>query len=222
MGLEIDIETLREEVETAIRVFYAYEAAMRLLSEQAYVDSMNKNVYFWKIFLSSAQTKLFIALGRLYDDSNDTFSFAKFIRTCRENINEFGKDDLESRRLKGSAVRPPWLDGFLANAHFATIEDIDVLAKLTRPFNKKMKGLYEEIRNKVFAHAVHTDEAVISNLFKGTNFEEIENALIALWSVYSQIWQMYENGLKPTLLINAYPYKDEVYECVKAAVTGRI
>jgi hypothetical protein len=222
MSLKVHIESLRREVETTIRVFYAYESMAKLLSEQQYVDLVNNNVYFWKIFLSSIQTKLFIALGRLYDDSNDAFSFRNFMKICRENIKEFGQDYLEKRKLNGSSTRPEWLDDYLKDAYFAVTGDIDALAKLARPFNKKMKGLYKEIRSKVFAHAIHTDAIVISNLLEDTNLHEIESALTALWSIYSQVWQMFENGRKPTLEIEPYPYKDEVTNCVKFAVMGKV
>jgi hypothetical protein len=222
MILGTHIEAFREEVETAIRVFYAYEAMSKLLSEQLYVNLVNHNVYFWKIFLSSVQTKLFIALGRLYDDSNDAFSFQSFIKTCRENIEEFGRESFEKRRLSDYTTRPDWLDNYLSDAYFAKVEDIDALARMARPFNKKMKGLYKEIRSKVFAHAIHTDQIVISNLFEGTNFEEIDSDLTALWSIYSQARQLYHNAHQPTLKIEAYPYKDEVDECVRIAVIGKV
>lgn len=215
------IEKFREEVETAIRVFYAYEAMSKLLTEQQYVNLVNNNVYFWKIFLSSCQTKLFITLGRLYDDSNDSFSFQNFIRTCRDNIEEFGYKSFERRRLKDYSMRPDWLDDYLRDGYFAKVEDIDALARLAKPFNRKMKGLYKEIRSKVFAHAIHMDEMVISNLFEGTNFEEIDNAHTALWSIYSQVRQLYHNARRPTLQIETYPYKGEVDKCVKKAVIGK-
>jgi hypothetical protein len=216
------LETFRGEVETAIRVFYAYEAMSKLLSEQKYVNLANNNADFWIIFLSSAQTKLFIALGRLYDDSNDAFSFRSFIKICRENIEEFGRQSFEKRRLSDYVNRPDWLDGYLSDAYFGKVEDIDGLARLARPFNKKMKGLYKEIRSKVFAHAIHTDKVVISNLFEGTNFEEIDDALKALWSIYSQIWQLYNNARQPTFKIESYPYRDDVVNCIRTALTGGV
>ncbi len=216
------LETFRGEVETAIRVFYAYEAMAKLLSEQQYVNLANKNADFWIIFLSSTQTKLFIALGRLYDDSNDAFSFQSFIKKCRENIEEFGRESFEKRRLSDYDTRPDWLDDYLSNGYFGKVEDIDVLSRLARPFNKKMKGLYKEIRSKVFAHAIHIDKIVISNLFEGTNFEEIDNALKALWSIYWQVWQLYNNARQPTFEIESYPYKDDVANCIRAALTGGV
>lgn len=222
MNLDAYIDRLRQEVETAIRVFYAYEAMSKLLSEQQYVDLVNKNVYFWKIFLSSVQTKLFIALGRLYDDSNDAFSFHRFVNACKENIEDFGYESLEKRKLNGSSTRPEWLDDYLRDAYFAKIKDIDALSRLARPFNKKMKGLYKEIRSKVFAHAIHTDAVDISNLFGGIKFEEIDGALTALWSIYSQVWQLYHNGRQPTLKIEPYLYKDEVVNAIRTAVIGKV
>ncbi len=224
MNLSTHIETFRQEVETALRVFYAYDTMCKLLSEQRYVDLLNNNVHFWKIFLSSTQTKFFIAIGRLYDNSNDAFSFQSFIKVCRENIQEFNYESLEKRKRKldGSSNRPDWLDSYLRGAYFAQTEDIDALSRLARPFNKKMKGLYKEIRSKVFAHAIHTDEIAISNLFEDTQLDEIESALTALWSIYSQIGQLYHNGQKPTFEIEAYPYKDEVDKCVRLVVTGRV
>lgn len=221
MNLSTHIETFRQEVETALRVFYAYYTMCKLLSEQRYVDLLNNNVYFWKIFLSSTQTKFFIALGRLYDNSNDAFSFQSFIKVCRENIREFNYESLEKRKLDGSSNRPDWLDSYLRGAYFAQTEDIDALSRLAKPFNK-MKRLCKEIRSKVFAHAIHTDEIAISNLFEDTQLDEIESALTALWSIYRQISQLYHDGQKPTFEIEAYPYKDEVDKCVRLAVIGRV
>jgi hypothetical protein len=221
MDIDTHIENLRHEVETAIRTFYAFDKVMQLMSEQYYVDLFNKNLYFWKITISALQTKMFIALGRLYDDSNDAFSFHSFMKICRENISEFNRDNFEKRRQKEFTERPDWLDDYLKDAYFADIDDIHELSKLAQPHNKRMKGLYKEIRSKVFAHAIHTDESVISNLFMGTKYEEIENALKALWSIYNQIWQMYHNAREPMFKIEDYPYKDEVHNCIKLAVTGR-
>jgi len=220
MTIGTHLETFRMEIETAIRVFYAYEAMASLLSKQQYVNLANKNPDFWIIFLSSAQTKLFISLGRLYDDSNDAFSFQSFMKTCKENIRDFGYESFKKRKLVDYADRPDWFDAFIRDAYFATGGDIDALAKLAKPYNRKMKGLYKQIRSKVFAHAIHTDKIVISNLLGETHFEEIDNALKALWSIYSQVWQLYHNAGQPTFKIESYPYKDDVVNCVRTVLTG--
>ncbi|MSM39512.1 MAG: hypothetical protein GJT30_07820 [Geobacter sp.] len=212
------LDTFRSEVETALRIFYAYEGIKKLLADQMYVDLINKNISFWRIYISSVQTKLFIALGRLYDDSRDSFSFKTFSRTCRDNFQEFDKAGLEARKRDGAAIKPDWLDDYLDKAYYPTIEDINTLFRLTRPHNDKFKGLYRSIRDKVFAHAVHTDSEAIANMFQGTDFEEIEAALTVLWSIYSQIWQLYNNGRQPSFSIESYPYKDEVVDGLKTVL----
>lgn len=218
MVVKSNLKIMREEAETALRVFYAYQAISNLLTEERYVRLVNNNVHFWRIFISSTQTKLFMALGRLYDNSGDAFSFHKFVKLCRETIYEFGREYLEARKMEGTQVRPSWLKKYLDEAYYATAEDIQKLAKLAKPYNKKLKGVYQEIRDKVFGHAVHTDAEVVSALFRDTNFDEIEQVLTAIWSFYSQVWMLYENGHEPSFKIQPYPYKDEVIDSIKAAL----
>lgn len=220
MVIKKNLKLCRKEVENALQVFYAYETMHKLMSEQRYVDLINKNICFWKIHLSALQTNLFIALGRLYDDSGDAFSFQRFIKMCRDNIKEFGKDGLEIRKIDGAPTKPPWLDGYLEEAYYATTEDIDRLAKLAKPYNKKLKGVYQDIRSKVVAHAVHTDSETIASLLQCTNFGEIEEVLTALWSIYTQIWLLYDNGHQPSFTIEGYlySYKDAVVNSTKSVL----
>jgi hypothetical protein len=122
--------------------------------------------------------------------------------------------------VQGEPDRPKWLDGYLDNICYAELEDIDRLARLARPYNRRMKELYLEIRNKVFAHAILHDEAALDLLADAT-YAEIENALTALWSIYDQVWQLAYNGSRNvTFEIRPYPYKQQVHEAVKMAVTG--
>jgi hypothetical protein len=85
---------------------------------------------------------------------------------------------------------------------------------MVRPHRKRRTGVYTTVASKVFAHAVHTDTNDINNLLQGTNFKEIEEALNVIWHFYEQVWQMYENGRQPSLQLSAYPYANEVRECV--------
>lgn len=218
MIIKKNLKIMREEVETALRVFYAYETISKLLTEEQYVHLVNQNGHFWRIFISSAQTKLFMALGRLYDDSGDAFSFHKFIKLCLENIHEFSKEYLEVRKTEGQETRPSYLDKYLNDAYYATETDIRDLAFLAKPYNKRLKGFYQEIRNKVFGHAIHTDKDVVSALFRDANFAEIEAVLTTFWFIYNQIWLLYENGHQPSFTIEPYQYKDEVIVSVSKAL----
>ena len=57
------------------------------------------------------------------------------------------------------------------------------------------------------------EEFDVEDMFK--DFDEMEKALDSIWHCYEQVWQMYENGREPTLEINEYPYKEEVYDSFK-------
>jgi len=224
MSLDGDVEKFGQEVETALRAFYAYKSANELFSHDT--SLFYKNPHFWMIFLGSVQRTLFISLGRLYDPGKDAFTFQKFIKGCRENVEEFGREYVEKRKLDSLRIqiepgRPEWLDGFLNDACYGKLEDIDKLARLAKPYNRRMRGLYMEIRSKIFAHAILHDEAAASDLLADTSLTEIENALTALWSIYEQVWHMAYNGSKDlTFEIRPYRYKDEVHRAVKMAVTG--
>lgn len=135
MVIRKNLIILRTETETALRTFYAYEQVSKLLTEERYVRLINQNGHFWRIFISSVQTKLFMSLGRLYDNSGDAFSLNKFIKACLENIHEFDRDHLESRKLDGQQSRPRWLNKYLNEAHYASAQDIQRLAKLAKPYN---------------------------------------------------------------------------------------
>ena len=220
MIIRKNLKILRDEVETALRVFYAYEQISKLLAEERYVYLINKNGHFWRIFISSVHTKLFMALGRLYDDSGGAFSFHQFIKLCRDNISEFARDYLETRKLDGHHTRPSYLDEYLEKAYYASPADIQKLAQLAKPFNKRLRGVYREIRNKVIAHAIHTDTNVASALFQDTNFNEIETVLTVMWSIYNQIWMLYENGHQPSFSIEPYQHKDEVVDSVEHVLSA--
>jgi YgiT-type zinc finger domain-containing protein len=222
MNVREAIDRFRSEIETAIRTFYAYDAYLKLLSEKKYVNLINKNVHFWRIFGHSVHAEMFIAIGRLYDEGKDAFSFQKFIQLCRDNIDEFGVASFEKRRLDESGGnRPDYLDKYLREAYSVRIEDIDTIAALAKPCTKRMKEIYKQIRHKLIAHPIlHElyDSIEVSDLYKTTNMDEIETALLVLWTVYEQISQMYLNCRKPELEIKPYPYKDEIYGGIKLAV----
>lgn len=208
------LNTLRNEVETSLRTLYALRQFKTLLAEQKFVNEVNKNVYFWKIFESALSTKLFIGIRRLFDSSGDTFTMQSFIKDCIDHIELFSSVSLRNRKMDGSANAHEWIEDFMKDVYEPTTEDFKSLARLVKDNSKKMKGVYTDIASKVYAHAIHTDAKDIFKLSQDANFDEIENALTSIWHVYQQVWQMYENGRAPDLNIQRYPYIDEVIDSV--------
>jgi AbiU2 len=202
--------TLRAESESTIRALYALEQYHILCSDQTSVAKMNQNARFWLLFQNALTVKLFIGIRRLFENGRGTFNFQSMLDLVKKRITEFQPEAIERRKV----AELPWLNEYRTNVHGPNEEDFNRLAKLVRPFKKKMCGVYTTIASEVFAHAVHTEEEIVNSLLSKTNFKEVEDALNAIWHFYDQLWQMYENGKEPSFVITQYPYADEVRKSV--------
>lgn len=214
LNMRDNIGSLRKEAETALRLLYALEQFKQSLSCEECVEKINKNVNFWLIYERSVQTSLFLGIRRLYENKAHTFNFQKIVDLCITNIELFSKQSLRSRKVSGSANASEWIDGYMEDVYEPTKDDFNSLAKVVRQNSKKMKGIYSDVANTVYAHAVHTDHLAISAKMQDLKLDEIEIALNSVWHVYDQIWQMYENGASPDLEIKAYPYKKEIIDSI--------
>ena len=177
------------------------------------MNCANQNVYFWRLFEAAFQSRLLIGLRRLFDDGRDTFSIHKFLNHCRERISAFSKQALRSRRSSHPDSNE-WIDDFINDAYEPTLEDFNKFRKLIRDNCSRIKRVYTPAVSKIYAHAIHTDNDTISSMLSDLNFDEMENALNAVWHVYNQVWQIYENGKKPDFRMQPYPYADEVNQAV--------
>lgn len=209
-----ELNNLRKETETTLRVLYALKQFRMLLTDQNSVNKINENIDFWLIFETSLRTNLFIGIRRLYEVRNETFNFQKFIEQCLEKISQFNKENLKERKSKDIPKEAAWLIKYMKDAYEPTKSDFIELSRIVRENSKKMKGIYTNAASKIYAHAIHIDHATISQITESLCFDEIENALLSIWHCYEQVWQMYENGKKPSFKIGKYPYKKEVYESV--------
>lgn len=212
---------LRSESEAALRALYAARHFRKLLADQTAIDAINTNVHFWKLFEASLMTRLFIGIRRLYDSSGDAFTVQAFIKICLNEIGQFSSQALRQRKIAASPNADEWIDAYMATVHQCTEANFQDLARIVRDNSKKMKGPYTDFASKVYAHAIHTDGNEIFEMSKGLNYEEIEAALLSVWHLYQQVWQMFENGRAPELTVAAYPYADEVIESVNRQVLRR-
>ncbi len=208
------IDNLRKETETTLRVLYALKQFKLFITKQEDVDKLNENADFWLIFETSLRTNLFLGIRRLYEGKSGTFNFQNFISQCIENIDKFSKESLRNRKIHSSANAMEWIDDYMANTYEPKEEDFKGLARVVRNNSKKMKGIYTEAASKIYAHAIHVDHASIANITDQLGFDEMEVSLTSIWHAYEQVWQMYENGREPQFDIGGYPYKQEVIDSV--------
>ena len=214
------IEKLRKETETTLRVLYALRQFRQLLTREEDVAKINENANFWMIYESSLRTNMFIGIRRLYESKPGTFNFQQFIDECIKNLVSFSPDALRQRKCEGSRNADEWIDDYMKNVYEPSADDFKALAKLVRENSKNMKGTYTQAANKIYAHAIHMDYALMAAISDKLNFDEIEKAITSIWHAYEQVWQMFENGRKPLLTIADYPYAQEVIDSVTKQVRG--
>ena len=208
------IDNIRKETETTLRVLYALRQFRLFLTKQEDVEKLNENVHFWLIYESSLRTNLFLGIRRLYEGKSDSFNFQKFIFYCIENVDKFSKESLRARKMADSSNADEWIDNYMQDVYEPTENDFKKLARGVRNNSKKMKGIYTEAASKIYAHAIHMDHASIASITDQLSFDEMESALLSIWHTYEQIWQMYENGREPQFDIGSYPYEQEVIDSV--------
>jgi hypothetical protein len=209
------LRTFENETETTIRVFYTLKRFHEYLTDESVVQKVNNNLYFWRIFEVSLQTRLFIGLRRLFETKSDSLTFQNYINKCKANIHEFSISSHKKRRLELFPNRQDYLDNYLKSVYTPTIDDFHRLAKIVRDNNKGMKKIYLDIASKVFAHAIHTDKETIKSMSSALSFDKVEASLKAFWTVCINVHNMYHNGIEPRSQLIEYFYKDEVYNCLQ-------
>lgn len=214
------IQHIGTEIEEPLRFFYSQQAYGDCLRASKGIEQVNKNVHFWKVFSVSVQRSLFISLGRLFDGVEGARSFPKFQGYCMQNVSEFQKTAIESRRIISNGGRKPdYLDSFLEGCCEVTNDKLGKMFSPVSSVNENARNIYQRIRSKTFAHAIWTKEEEYSELFGLANNNEIERILLTLWAVHQNLWQLYYNGRYPEkeYLILNYKYKEELYDAIKKA-----
>lgn len=156
MPMNNQIDLLRHEVESTLRMLYALKQFRIAMTSPKDVNCANQNVDFWRLFEAAFQSRFLIGLRRLFDDSRDSFSIHKFFNSCREKINVFSKQELRIR--KSSHLNShEWIDDFINEAYEPTLEDFNKFGKLVRDNSRRIKKVYTPAVSKIYAHAIHTD-----------------------------------------------------------------
>ena len=195
-----DIEELYKEFQSELNIacwsFYTWKNIKNIAVDNKKVyHALNRNALSWNIILYSLQSTFFITIGRLFDIDGKTFSVHTLLRACIENIDQFSKNALWERRIKGSeADKLPWLNEYIEKSYQPNKEDF---LKLKGEVSKKQK-LYDSgckpIRDKIFAHKELEEIKCVDELFKKAEIGEIQDLLCFLYQIERIIFQLLYNG----------------------------
>ena len=87
---EAELEVFRREAESAVQFFYAWRTVNEVAAgSKAVVATLNKAPLFWNTALGALQTASFIALGRVFDQEQDTRNIDRALRIAQRNPEIF-------------------------------------------------------------------------------------------------------------------------------------
>lgn len=213
-----DFELVKDEVNIAMWSFYTHLNILNYAAEDKTVfRKLNEHPTYWNVQLHSFQTTFFISLGRIFDDGKDTHSIHKLIAATVEHPEFFSVKALEKRKTAGGK-KPDWLESYLEEAFEPRVADLRLLKKELAKYKKKFSAVYKDIRNLVFAHKILKDKEKVTELFGKTQVGEIEDMLYFLHDLLENIWQLFQNGLRPDLGVRTYEYKEKIQKTTRSVL----
>jgi len=195
-----DIEKLYKEFQSEVNVvcwsFYTWKNIHNIAAgDKKVYHALNRNALSWNIILYSLQSTFFIAIGRLFDIDGKTFSVHTLLRACIENIDQFSKDALRERKIKGSeADKLPWLDKYIEKSYQPNKEDFLKLKGEVSKRKKRYESIYKPIRHKIFAHKELKEIKHVDELFRKAKIGEMQDLLCFLYQIEMIIFQLLYNG----------------------------
>lgn len=210
-----DIKELCKEFESEVNAvcwsFYTWKNIKKIAANDEKIHhALNGNALSWTIILYSLQSTFFITIARLFDIDKKSFSTRTFLKECSENINQFSKDALRERKIKGSdAGKPPWLDEFIEKSYQPNKKDFLKLKGEVSKRQKLYNSIYKPIRHEIFAHKDIERIKCVDELFREVKIDETQDLLYFLYQIKMIIRELLENGIWEK--IGYYPFNEEEF-----------
>jgi hypothetical protein len=197
---ENELEVNRGEVDSAVQFFYAWNSVHAVATKSAAVlATLNSAPLFWNTALGALQSSAFIALGRVFDQDQDTHNVDRLPRLGQRNLQIFSIDALAARKRRLNASAEEWLPAYLQVAYVPTHDDFRRLRKHVATRRRVYEANIRPMRHNVFAHRHLTHLTDPDSLFGALKISEMQQVLIFLWRVHAALWELLANGRKPTL-----------------------
>ena len=210
----MDIMKLYKEFSAEYKIvaqsFYTWKLVNNIASKDSKIfESLNENSTTWNIILYSLQSTYFIALRRIFDNDENAFSADGLLKSCIENISEFGKDKIAERKIGDSSDKPEWLDKYLEGVYQIEQKDIQILRGELSKQKKTYEDKFRSIVNKVFAHREIKYLENSNSLFVGATVGDIEDIINFLFQIDRILFDLFHNGRFQN--IGSYHFKEEEY-----------
>ena len=197
---ESELQVFRREAESAVQFFYAWRTVNEVAAKnEAVVATLNKAPLFWNTTLGALQTSAFIALGRVFDQEQDTHNVDRVLRIAQRNPEIFSLEALAERKRRLSPNSHEWIAEYLETAYVPTPDDFRRLRKHVAARRKLYTDNFRPLRHKVFAHKQMFKQDEAHALFANAKIKDLQQLLVFLRRLHEALWELLFNGRKPVL-----------------------
>jgi hypothetical protein len=144
------------------------------------------------------QSAAIMAIGRVFDQSS-SHNIDRVIKLAQSEPLMFSHEALRQRKQGDAGAPPDWLADYMLNVYVPGPADFLRLRAHVKKHRRIYESKYRDLRHKVYAHTVATEQSEIAKLVSGTSVREIEQLLLFLIRTYEALWHLFMNGRKPTL-----------------------
>ena len=191
-----------------MQFFYAWQTVHSVASTDRSVHrALNRTALFWNTSLGALQTSTLVTLGRLFDPKPENHSVSRLLAIAHGNLDIFSKDALAARKRESSANADEWLPQYLDGVYVPTGNDFRRLKRYVAIRRRIYEANYGPLRHQLFAHRSASSQTNIDALFARTNIRELQQLLTFLRRLHETLWQLFFNGIKPTLRPARYSVK---------------
>lgn len=195
-----ELEIFRTESDAAVQFFYAWQTVNAVASsDRSVYCALNKAPLFWNTSLGALQAATLVTLGRVFDPDTANHSVTRLLSIAHRNIGIFSKEALAERKREFSTNAAEWLEEYLKTVYVPTVDDFRKLKRYVAVRRRIYEENYRPLRHKLFAHRGTTERTEIAALFAKTNIRELQQLLVFLRRLHETLWQLFNNGNKPTL-----------------------
>lgn len=200
-AFERELEVFRKDCESAAQFFYGHMAINEVARRrQVVLAFLNRNAMFWNTTSGAMQAAAIVAMGRSFDQGSP-HNVDRLMKLAQGDPTMFSRTSLRRRKENDWGVPSARLDDYMRDVYVPGPADFRRLRSHIKKHRRVYESNYRDLRHRIYAHTVATDDAERHQLFLRTKFREIESLLLFLMRMYEALWHLFMNGRKPTLRV---------------------
>ncbi len=187
---------LRNEVTEATHSYYTYKAINNFAAEnELHLRRINAASDFWIITQRVLYSTFMLAIGRVFDRDERSFSIHKFLDQIVAHPERFSRIALAERKKRQLGFQEEWLDDYMKEVWEPNAAELHNFREALAPSRAKYDAIYKHLRHKTIAHSDMDRDAI--KVFVGrSRHGDIEDILYVLTDLLDCVRQLWDNGVR--------------------------